>query len=323
MRETIKLSKNNDLNIGEGYERFRQHRLALNLSKDTISYYDMCYKYFADYIGKDMVCANITDVLITSYILHLRKTRKDISDISINTYLRGLRVILYFLMDRGHITPFKISLIKADKKIKETYTDEELEQLLKKPNIKTENFATYRTWVIICYLLGTGNRVRTLCNIKIGDIDFSSHEIKLRAVKNHRQYIIPLSSVLEKTLREYLEYRKGNPDDYLFCTQFGQQLTQFGLSTSIKKYNKRRGVSKTSIHLFRHTFAKKWILNGGDIFRLQKILGHSSLDIVKEYVNMYGADLQNDFSNFNPLDNMSGNLYKQKISMQKNTRNRA
>ena len=65
-----------------------------------------------------------------------------------------------------------------------------------------------------------------------------------------------------------------------------------------------RGVSKTSAHLYRHTFAKRWILNGGDIFRLQKLLGHSNLDIVKEYVNMFGRDLTKDYTSFNPLDTL-------------------
>ena len=70
----------------------------------------------------------------------------------------------------------------------------------------------------------------------------------------------------------------------------------------LASYNRSKGVEKTSAHLYRHTFAKKWILNGGDIFRLQKILGHSDLTVVKEYVQMFGQDLAIDFDKFNPLD---------------------
>lgn len=106
-------------------------------------------------------------------------------------------------------------------------------------------------------------------------------------------------------LAEYLGYRKGNETDYLFCDSYGNGITKRSLQSSIQNYNNSRGVQRTSIHLFRHTFAKKWILNGGDVFRLQKMLGHSSLDVVKEYVNMFNADLQNQFENFNPLDRIT------------------
>lgn len=152
--------------------------------------------------------------------------------------------------------------------------------------------------------MATANRANTVINIKIGHIDFESHELKIMTAKNKVQYIIPLSSEYEKILIEYLAYRGGEPDNYLFCSIHGEQLTRDGLKTIIKKYNNSRGVLKTSIHLYRHTFAKKWILNKGDIFRLQKILGHKSIEMVKEYVEMFGNDMQRDFDTFNPLDNL-------------------
>lgn len=111
-----------------------------------------------------------------------------------------------------------------------------------------------------------------------------------------------------KKLQEYLQFRKGEPQDYLFCNKYSGKLTDNALENSIRKYNLRHGVNKTSIHLFRHTFAKKWILAGGDIFRLQKLLGHSSMDIVRNYVNMFRDGLNIDFDKFNPLEQLNPNL---------------
>ena len=88
--------------------------------------------------------------------------------------------------------------------------------------------------------------------------------------------------IVIKNVVEYLNYRKGKPEDYLFCTSYGEKFTRDGMKTAIHRYNHSRGVAKTSMHLYRNTFAKKWILNKGDIFRLQKILGHSNLEMVKE-----------------------------------------
>jgi len=306
---------NQDVSITEVFQRFMQEKQAMNVSEATIRYYNKCFQYFTRFFGENKSCTELNENVGIDYILSLRKMNPNISDITINNYLRGLRAILYYFMEKGFCQSFKVSMVRAEKKLKETYTDDELEKLLKKPDIKKTSFSDYRNWVMTCYLIGTGNRASTVRNLKIGDIDFSSHEIRLKRVKNHKQYIIPLSHTLEKILIEYLQYRKGKEDDYLFCSQYGEQITYDGLSTIVSKYNLSRGVSKTSIHLFRHTFAKRWILNKGDMFRLQKILGHSTLDIVKEYVNMYGDDLQRDFDTYNPLDNFDFMKEKSKLKM--------
>ena len=200
---------------------------------------------------------------------------------------------------------FKIELLKAEKKIKETYTDNELEKILKKPNLKTCSFTEYRNWVMANYFLGTGNRLRTAVNLQISHLDFENNLIFMGKTKNGRQQLIPMSKTLSEILQEYLAYREGSEKDYVFCDAHGRQLTRDGVTTIMSKFHKSCGVEKTSIHAYRHTFAKKWILNGGDIFRLQKILGHSSMEMVKNYVEMFSNDLQQDFDNFSPLDNMN------------------
>jgi len=300
----------NNISLKEAFEKFIVFKKVSNVAEETVLYYEDCLKYFGQFYDVNLPCKTVKQEIFYGYVQHLQS--KNIKPVTINTYLRGLRVILYYFMELGYISRYKITLLKTDKEIKETYTDNEIDLLLKKPDINKCDFWEYRTWVMINYVLGTGNRVSTIVNVKNEDIDFNAGMIALRKVKNRRQQFIPLSSTLSKILKEYLIYRKGTPDDYLFCNSFGEQLAKRGAQTAIRRYNTNRGVMKTSVHLFRHTFAKKWILNGGDIFRLQKILGHSSLDIVKEYVNMYGTDLQKQFDEFNPLDNIARNNNKDK-----------
>nr|MBQ8253020.1 tyrosine-type recombinase/integrase [Lachnospiraceae bacterium] len=70
----------------------------------------------------------------------------------------------------------------------------------------------------------------------------------------------------------------------------------------------RRGVQKTSIHLFRHTFARKYLIDcGGDAFTLQKLLGHSTLAMTKHYCTIFDADLTKNYDNFSPLAQMKSN----------------
>ena len=218
-------------------------------------------------------------------------------------------------MESDYLPAFKIPIPKTDKKIKETYTVNELKTLLKKPNLKDSEFGEYRMWVFSNYLLATGNRISSVLNVKIEDLDFKNNLIQVNKAKNRKAYIIPMSNALSEILQEYLQYRGGESNDYLFCTISGTKAAKKSYQDALSRYNKARGVLKTSAHLYRHTFAKQWILNGGDIFRLQKMLGHSDLTVVKEYVQMFGNDLSIDFDKFNPLDQMGLNQTKSKIKL--------
>jgi len=288
--------------------RFKRLR---NLAPDTIDYYEDCGNYFAAFLGEGTLCQSITEDTYYNYIEYLHQTKPDLKPATERSYLTGIRAILYYGMKKGYIQQFTVQLPKVDEVVKETYTDAEIALLLKKPDIKKCSFAEYRNWVLINYMLGTGNRVGTIVNIKIEDVDLHSGTIVLKKLKGRKQYVIPLSRSLAQILQEYMNYRKGEPSDYLFCTAYGQQTTVDVIESQIARYNRKRGVEKTSLHMFRHTFAKQWILNGGDIFRLQKLLGHSSLEMVRKYVNMFADDLRRDFDSFNPLENYLGNTAKE------------
>jgi len=77
------------------------------------------------------------------------------------------------------------------------------------------------------------------------------------------------------------------------------------LQSSIQRYNNSRGVKKTSAHLFRHYFAKNWILQKGDHLKLQKLMGWKTINMVNTYVNLYDPDLKEDLDIYNPLEKFS------------------
>ncbi|HIW21848.1 MAG TPA: tyrosine-type recombinase/integrase [Candidatus Dorea intestinavium] len=289
-----------DISIEVAYELFFRKCKVKNLSEQSLTYYNDKYRILSSYVDTSEPINLFTRDVVDDYILWLRG--KDLKDVTINSYLRMLRAFLYFCMESGYLETYQIKMIKANKEIKQTYTDEELAKLLKRPNMSKCSFAELKTWAYINYLLGTGNRISTALSVRIGDIDFDNDVITLTKLKNRKQQVIPLSHTLADVLSDYLEIRGGNEDDYLFCNDYGTKASTRTYQDLLTKYNHNRGVLKTSSHLFRHTFAKNWILAGGDIIRLQKILGHSDLSVTKEYLNMFGQDLQIDFDKFNPLD---------------------
>lgn len=307
--------QNEIISLEKGFEEFITDCKIRNLSKYTIKYYNECFSHFMKFTNenyKDLdIKRDIKKQTIDKYIMYMRT--KQLKDSSINIKLRGIRSILYYFMKNDYIEKFDIKLIKEDETIPNLYTDEEIKKLLKKPNLKTCNFAEYRTWAVVNFFIATGVRSRTLRNIKIQDLDFDNDLIYLTKMKARKTIIIPMSVSLKKILLEYLKIRKGNKESYLFCNLEGQQLTKDALSNIISKYNKKRGVTKTGIHLFRHYFAKNYIQNGGNALKLQKILGHSTLSQTQRYVDLFGQDLQKDFDKFNPLDQIFVN--KQTIKM--------
>lgn len=301
----ISMNNNNNLNtkitLDEGYDQFIKYCKVRNLRPATIEHYDGTMKSVYKFIEPKTLISTINESTIESFILYLQ-TELNIKDVTINTYLRTFRTILYYFMRLGYMKEFKISSYKFDKTIIETYSNEELKILLKKPNLAKCTFAEYRNWAIVNFLLGTGCRVHSLVNIKNKDIDFENEVVYLNTTKNRKPLIIPISTTLITVLRGYMKVRGGELEDYLFCTEYGKQADRQTVNLSINQYNKRRGVMKTGVHRFRHTFAKNWILNGGDIFKLQKILGHSDMRVVRNYVEMFTEDLKKDFNEINPLE---------------------
>ena len=291
-----------DVTVKDAMDMFIRKCRVKNLSEYTILAYEKKLAEFIDMVGKDSPVSDITTHVIDEYILELRE--RDITDVTIATLMRHVRAFVYYCQECGYVRPFKIVIPKSVKKIKETYTHDELIALLERPNVNKCSFSEYKTWVFENYLLATGNRLSTALNVRIKDVDFDNNVLHLCQTKNRRQQIIPLSNKLALVLKEYLEIRGGNADDYLFCNEYGEKASDRTYQQLVRRYNIKRNVNRTSIHVFRHTFAKNWILNSGDIARLQSIMGHSSLAVTNEYLQMFGQDLQDDFDRFNPLDNL-------------------
>ncbi len=268
-----------------------------NLSPKTLDYYEMCRHVFNKYCGNPKL-EEINSGLITDYIFELKEHMKSVS---INSRLRGIRAILNHGAKIGAIQKIEVPMMKYTKEAKEGYSQEEMQLLLIKPNMEKCSFTEYRNWVIINYLYGTGCRLSTLINIKVQDLDLENKLVVNRHMKNRRQIVVPLPSVLIEILREYLQIRGGDGESYLFPQEYNGQFTERGIKNAVRSYNLRRGVTKTSIHYFRHTWAKNCIMNGMDIFTLQKLGGWNSLDMVKNYVNLYNVDVIK-YDELNPLE---------------------
>ena len=293
--------------LQHAFEEFINEKEARNLSESTIRNYRESYMEFYKFCEFDKR-TTADEVTVQAFYDWIRAMKQSgIKPASINHYLRDCRVFVYWCMaaERKYIAPFKINMVEKQEEQLKIFTDDELRLLLKKPQ-KNDSFANWRMWAIVNWVLGTGNRASTICEIKMNDIDYTSKEIVLRQTKNKKMQIIPLSPSLEVAVKEYIKLWRGfaEPEDYLFPNIGEEKLTTNALRQSFERYATEREVQRHNIHGLRHNFARGWIRNEGNMFALQKILNHSTLDMTKKYVKIFTEDLKKDYDKFSPLDNI-------------------
>lgn len=299
--EKMKMVFDNSLTFEEGCELYLDSCRIRNLREGTINHYKQSYTQFYKFFDRNMLVSKITQKKYNEYILFLRSYIDN--DVSINAYLRDFITTMHFLMREGYLEPFPMRAIKVDKPTVTTYTDAELRALLKKPNLRECNFMEYECWVITNLLFSTGIRQRSLIHLKVKDIDFDNHILHVNVTKNRKALLVSLSATMIKILEEFLKYRQHTSgDDPLFCSVMGNQMTRSISYKNLYDYNKGRGVETTGLHRYRHTFAKQWVLNGGNVVSLSKILGHSSLQITQNYINLLISDVTKEVDELSLID---------------------
>lgn len=276
-------------------------------SKSTITYYKSFYKKLLPITENGQMPVNMMTQM--GFVNIFLATLGDINQQSKNTYLRAYRAFGNYLERKGILDGFECPIKEIEPPLKNVYTMSELKALTTRPNV--ERFEDFRNYMIIVLVLSTGARANTLINIKLDDVDLDEGYITFNTTKANKVVRIGLDKKALRELKEYINlWRSGTDvraDDYLFCNVYGEQLTRSGLSKAIRHYNESRGVSKTSIHLLRHTFAKNWITSGGDIITLAKVLTHSELEMVKRYSNLYGTDIKKEIYEHSTMSQLRTN----------------
>jgi site-specific recombinase XerD len=139
--------------------------------------------------------------------------------------------------------------------------------------------------------------------LSIQDVDQRNLCIKVMG-KGDKERIIKISPQTSKAIWRYLlERPDAEPTEPLFLSKKGGSLTTAGLLRLVKRLGERAGVSNAYPHRFRHTFAVNFLRNGGNTFELQHLLGHSSLEMVRRYVNIAQVDIENAHRRASPVSN--------------------
>jgi integrase/recombinase XerD len=271
------------------YEQFiREKQYLLNVSPRTVAGYRWAWKAFEPALkGK----TSVTEPDVLNRIADLRSG--GLSTVSVNTYLRSVNTFCSWLFAEGYCSAhLRIPRLKEDKKVLQTFSNTQVAKMI---GFRGRNLTEQRIHVLTCLLLDTGARIDEALSVeRHTDIDWDQLLLKIRQGKGGRARVVPISIQLRKVLYRFAEQHKPDYGDLLFFADGGERLGQRNALRDFKLMCNQLGIAgvRCSFHTLRHAFALAYLRNGGDVFRLQRILGHQKLDMTRRYVNLNTEDLR-------------------------------
>ncbi|MBA7677465.1 Tyrosine recombinase XerC [subsurface metagenome] len=264
--------------------------------------------------------SSFTIELVRGYILHLKgkpkyeghpftpKQSNPVSPCTVQCHVRALKAFSSWLNAEGYITQNtlkNLKLPKAPLKIIEPLTPEEIKRIM--TNISKDTPTGSRNYAILVTLLDSGLRESEAAKTTLSHINFQDGYIKVMG-KGRKERIVPMGKHVQMILFSYIDKIRPKPLDLdcnqLFLSRSGKPITPNTIKLVFSRLAKKSGVNRLHAHLCRHTFAINYLLNGGDIFSLKEILGHSTLDMVNHYLHFTSAQIIMQHHKFSPMDKL-------------------
>lgn len=277
-------------------KQFLEERVAMRYSPYTIRDYKVTFMKFIRHFGDKEI-----GEIEKRHIIQFLGSQTQVCAKTLRNYHADLSALWQWAVKEGFCNTNPIRQIKApipERKSIAPLTKTEILALLE---IARQSSHPKRNQLLILMLIDTGMRASELCNIRLGDINWVTRHVIVIG-KGKKERLIPFSAETAEFLRDYLSTRtKSVPSQPLFTTNNGTPLDRCGLRNILSELGRQAGISKVHPHRFRHTFAIEFLRNGGNIYSLQKILGHSTLDMVKRYLAISQNDMDHDHAIASPV----------------------
>lgn len=306
------------LSLEDARDYVYAYKQSEGLRERTLEAYLYIQDYFYEWLNEaypEVIYINdVTSGMIRDYINYLLYERYNrqvekygLSPVTINVRLRNMGAFFNVLHAEKYINhnPMAmISLLKTDEDTFQPLTTDEINRLLNAPN--EEEYAQFRDKVCIYLILDTGIRNSEMFDLKIEDIDFKSRAIYLPSdvTKNRKPRILPLSNEVLSLLMELITEIKENWQDveYVFLSSYGSPHTPKSFTRKLDVYKHIAKIDKrVTPHGLRHQFCRDYIMNGGDLFTLQRIAGHADITTTRKYIQFTNDDLKAKHAQYSPI----------------------
>ena len=243
------------------------------------------------------------------FILHL-KARPGLKGLAsshtVNNRVRALRSLFNWLYEKDYTECHRLEKVKPPKPREleiEILTDEEIEQIF--ASINPDTVLGARNTAIFSLMLDTGLRLTEVVTLKRQDVHLDKRYVKVLG-KGDKERIVAFGTSCQRALNNYarrcrFENEDSDADTFFLCID-GSSMTPDGLRSLTERLSKSAGVPRLYPHLMRHTYATRFLLNGGNVFLLQQNLGHTTLAMVQRYVHIANRMAARASQEYSPLD---------------------
>lgn len=323
-----------EIALSQAIDGFLLDKQIGGASPYTIRNYKLSLHRFAAYLETDPTILSIETNQARNYIHHFQTTQLTPAGIaprpaklpSPKTVLNEYTALASFwswAVAEGYTEQHIIQPIKPPRPSEpsiDPLTQSDFQSLLKATNFTASwkgkprtrstrpEILRQRDHAILLFLLDTGVRAAELCRLCIADLDLKNGSATITGKSRldsgrGKVRVVHFGRNTRKVVWEYLIAREAGPEAPAFATTGGGFLDRRHLGRHVKRLAERANLKNVNPHRFRHTFAINYLRNGGDIYTLQSILGHTSLDMVRRYLRIAEADCADAHRRASPVDN--------------------
>jgi site-specific recombinase XerD len=271
--------------LGDMVQSYRRMLVAENKSPATMRTYGESLRLFGVFLeskGMPLVVANITREHIESFITELVKRTKPTTA---SIRFAALRLFFKWLVAEGEIqsTPMvNMHPPKIPEAPPPVLTDDQLRRLINA--CEGKEFSERRDMAVVRLLLDSGMRRAECTYLKIADVDLTDN-VAVVMGKGRRPRACPFGKKTALAIDRYLRVRREHPhadSEFLWLTRAGP-LTVHAVADLLDRRAKQAGIGRIHPHLFRHTYAHQWLVNGGQEGDLMRLAGWRSRTMLGRY----------------------------------------
>ncbi len=246
---------------------------------------------------------NVSDIdsigirIIRKYFYHAKDSR-NLAPSSVSKIIAIIKSFFNYLEEDEIILKNPSRKVKVPKKvckIPSVMSKHEVDLIIRSVDFTPLRYRknANRDKLILTLLYYTGVRRNELLNLSWTDLNLSKSTIIIRSGKGNKDRLIPIHKTLLELLDRYLEERLPLTDDALIIGEQGRRMCKCCFVDILNRYLAISGLKKKgySAHSFRHSFATHLIESGADLFKVQSLLGHATLETTKIYINFNSTQM--------------------------------